>query len=278
MSSANALRAAMTGPVANSAAAAAAAGPPMCLAPLAQPLAGPAVDAAFAVTKLRDGTGPTVLFANGFLSEGETGWGNFKPLIDSKFPQSPVCRVNWGAQQQLDFGSWLKASGQVVKGMLTGKAGASVSSLKDSLEGNPWTIAKQHAEQAGKQLADQIRALDPGTSVVLVGHSLGARLMSYAGLTLGASGAAGRLQEVHLTGAAISRDHDWGALNKAVSAMVNNYYSGHDPVLLALYGAAEPAPAVGPVGFDAHQPRISDHDYTAKVNGHSDYFSAVKLV
>ncbi len=56
-------------------------------------------DKSFGFEKIAEGTGPTVIFANGFLSEGETGWGNWERMVRERYPDASFYRLKWGAKE-----------------------------------------------------------------------------------------------------------------------------------------------------------------------------------
>ena len=56
-------------------------------------------DKSFGFDKVADGDGPTVIFANGFLSEGSRGWGDWERIISDRYPDATVYRLTWGAKE-----------------------------------------------------------------------------------------------------------------------------------------------------------------------------------
>src|SRR5699024_7779034 len=54
-------------------------------------------DKSFDVERLKDGDGPPVVIASGFLTEGDRGWGPWRRMVEGAYPTSPVYRVTWGA-------------------------------------------------------------------------------------------------------------------------------------------------------------------------------------
>ena len=130
----------------------------------------------------------------------------------------------------------------------------------------------------GTVLADLIARTNEGP-YVLIGHSLGARVMVHAAQSLGSTDTgAPRIEAMHLLGAAVGTKGDWRTLNEAVSGTVWNYYSGRDQVLKTLYAVAELGQkAAGLVGFNSKFDRIKDRNVTRKVDGHSRYLGAVTL-
>ena len=60
-------------------------------------------DPSFGVDTLLTGTGPTVVFASGFLTEDQTGWGEWESTIRDRYPDATVYRLRWGAKEQRDL-------------------------------------------------------------------------------------------------------------------------------------------------------------------------------
>ncbi len=115
-------------------------------------------------------------------------------------------------------------------------------------------------------------------SYVLVGHSLGARVMATTTETLASAPQAPSIEVLHLLGAAINAKGDRRALNDAVTDSVYNYYSSRDDVLNRAYKAVQGGQtAAGARGFKSKFPRIKDRDVSRRVATHSDYFGHVKL-
>lgn len=116
-------------------------------------------------------------------------------------------------------------------------------------------------------------------SVVLVGHSLGSRVM--LNLATALAGAAGtenevRVEAAHLLGAAIGQDTTWDSVGEALSGAVHNYHSQNDRVLGYLYPAAMGGrKAIGFEGLDASF--AVNHDVSDAVKSHSAYYENVEL-
>lgn len=174
-------------------------------------------DPSFRIERLRGGVGPPVVVASGFLTDRDDGWGLWRPIIDDRFPDSPVYRVHWGAKE-LGAGGAFVVSGlgkAALRRMVTtaAKRGSrsfgtlpgigSVFAVRD-LAANPWTVAKHRAGMTGAILADLIARTDEGP-MILVGHSLGARVMVSAAQILGTRGGDPLLKDMHLLGGAVGR-------------------------------------------------------------------------
>ena len=248
-------------------------------------------DKSFAIEKLQDGTGVPVVLCNGFLSEGNSGWGEWKDLIAKRYPDSPVYKVHWGAKELKDLGilagyGALKGAGPAVvknAAMAANKAAAKKLGpvapvfVAAELAKNPWHVAKSRADKTGVVLADLLARTD-AESYVLIGHSLGARVMVIAARNLGTKTDGPRVQSAHLTGAAIRTDGDWSTLTTRVDDAIYNYHSTNDNVLKYLYTTAMAGQkAAGSIGFTQCPPKLKNIDGSAKIERHSDYYTKLKL-
>jgi pimeloyl-ACP methyl ester carboxylesterase len=149
--------------------------------------------------------------------------------------------------------------------------------LAADLAKNPWHVAKNRADKTGVVLADLLARTDQG-SYVLVGHSLGARVMVVAAQTLGTKADGPRVEAAHLTGAAIGAKSDWDTLTARVNDAVYNYYSSNDTVLKYLYSVAMGGQrAAGLIGFTPIPRKLTNIDVSAAVERHSDYYTKIQL-
>jgi pimeloyl-ACP methyl ester carboxylesterase len=246
-------------------------------------------DRSFRIERVRDGSGAPVVFATGFLTEGLSGWGDWQRLVDTRYPDSPVYQVHWGAKELGDLAALVGATGAkaAVRALLVqgAKRGSKAFGLPGvgwvlaghSIAANPWTVAKTKAGMTGALLAELLArtAEDP---YVLIGHSLGARVMVTAAQALGTRPGPPRLESMHLLGAAVGRKGDWRTLQNAVTGTVWNYWSANDAVLRWLYALAEAdQEAAGHMGFGSSLPRVKDRNVTRFVRGHTKYASRVRL-
>ncbi len=248
-------------------------------------------DKSFRIEQLRDGRGASVLLASGFLTEGSDGWGDWQRMINERYPDNPVYRIHWGSKELSAFGVLAgiglgKAAGAKALAAAAGRASRRAAGkvpyaaplfLAHDLATNPWSIAKNRAEMTGAILGDVI-ARTPGESYILVGHSLGARVMVTAAHALGTMPGSPRIEDVHLLGAAISAKGDRGALHKSVSGQVWNYRSRNDAVLKYIYRNVQLGQhAAGLVGLQTTFPNIKNRDVSRVVGTHSGYFDGLHL-
>jgi pimeloyl-ACP methyl ester carboxylesterase len=248
-------------------------------------------DKSFHIEMLKDGTGVPVVVCNGFLSESGKGWGEWKTIVTSRYPDSPVYRVHWGARE-LRHLRLLGANGAAgALGMAAVKNAAARAAqeaakkihavapafIAADLAKNPWHVAKNRADKTGVILADLLARTDED-SYVLIGHSLGARAMVVAAQALGTKRDAPRVHAAHLLGPAISAKGDWHSLTATVDEAVYNYHSKRDLILQGLYpvGAGFQA-AAGCSGFHPAVDRLRNIDVSHIVKSHHDYHQNVIL-
>lgn len=195
--------------------------------------------------------------------------------------------MHWGAKELKDLGvlaaggAGRQAAVRVLRGFAAkaGRKAAKVPGigtilLAADVSSNPWSVAKNRAAMTGAVLADLIARTDEGP-FILIGHSLGARVMVTAAQALGTTGGPKKLESVHLLGAAVGAKGDWRTLNDSVSGVVWNYRSTKDNVLKYVYRSAQLGyPAVGVAGFQSKFPQISDVDLSRQVDSHTAYFTS----
>jgi pimeloyl-ACP methyl ester carboxylesterase len=246
-------------------------------------------DRSFRIEKMRSGVGSPVVFASGFLTEGQSGWAAWQRIIDTRYADAPVYQLHWGAKQLKDLTAILATNGgkEAVRALLieTAKRGNKAAALPGigwvlrahGVATNPWTLAKTRAGMTGAALAALIARVIEGP-YVLMGHSLGARVMVTVAQALATQPGPPRIESMHLLGAAVGRKGDVRSLDAAVSGTVWNYWSANDNVLRWLYVLAEAGQsAAGQTGFRSKYSRIKDRNVSRMVDGHSAYLSTVKL-
>lgn len=251
-------------------------------------------DKSFRIELLRPGNGGVpVLVANGFLSDGQgQKWGGWKELVSERYPDSPVYRVFWGSKELKDIGllaggGFGKAGGAAaakVAAAKATKAGARVlgnvigpAIIAADLAKNPWHVAKNRADKTGVILGDLL-ARTEADSYVLVGHSLGARVMVVAAQMLGTKPGGPRIEAAHLLGAAIGAKSNWETLTTAVDEAVYGYHSQSDNVLKYVYKVAQAGEsAAGLVGFAPSSEKLLNVDVSDDVKTHFEYQTKVVL-
>lgn len=251
-------------------------------------------DKSFGFEKVADGDGGTVVFANGFLSEGQTGWGDWERMVRDRYPDASVYRLTWGAKElksltglvakQVPAQVGRKAAEQLVVQAtkvgpkMLGPLGALL--LGADLAKNPWHVASTRATMTGSVLADALVRSDV-RSVTLIGFSLGARVMVAAAEALATRddvSSAPRIESMHLLGAAVGTGRDWHSIIRPVETTVWNYWSENDAILRYAYRVGDAgAKAVGCEGIPVKSPKIKNVNVSSAVRSHKSHLGAVTL-
>jgi hypothetical protein len=248
-------------------------------------------DKSFEIVKVRKGTGPPIIFINGFLTEGNDKWSGWEKIIGTKYPSNPIYQVFWGSKELKKV--LASTSGQILKrGVAVAAKGAAstatkggagfidpifLTQLAPSVFANPWHVAKNRADRTASLLA-HLLARTSETDYIIVGHSLGARVAATTTEILSTKVDAPKIIEVHLLGAAISERGHWDQLSNGVVGNVFNYHSTNDQVLKYLYRIAQlQANPVGLKGFRSTRNNIVDVDVSKDVKSHFEYLNKVKF-
>ena len=248
-------------------------------------------DRSFKIEKLKDGSDVAVVICSGFLTEGSSGWGDWERIVCERYPDSPVYRVHWGAEELKNLTAAVTGNfGKVAATVGLKKAALKASKVAAKKAGpiggamvfvdlikNPWWRARERANKTGAIVSDLIARTDMD-EVVLAGHSLGARAMICAAEALGTKDKAPTVREVHLLGAAVGASRDWSRLNGAVHLAAYNYHSREDKVLRFFYSIVQGgAKAAGGAGMTTKMKKIKNIDVTKQVSDHSAYCKAISL-
>ncbi|WP_082480915.1 DUF726 domain-containing protein [Rathayibacter sp. Leaf299] len=252
-------------------------------------------DKSFGIELLRPGKGGVpVIVANGFLTEGAgEKWGGWKAIVDERYSDSPVYRVRWGSKEIRDLGDLVTGSAGKVGGVAVARAAAALATkagarllgnvvgpglIAADLAKNPWHVAKNRADKTGVILGDLL-ARTEAESYVLIGHSLGARLMVVAAEAMGTKPGGPRIEAAHLLGAAIGAKGDWTSLTAAVDEGVYCYHSRNDNVLKFVYRVAQAGEtAAGLIGFTPISSKLQNIDVSELVTTHFEYQDKVHLL
>ncbi|MBI2900998.1 MAG: DUF726 domain-containing protein [Planctomycetes bacterium] len=226
----------------------------------------------FGIERVRDGAGPPVLFVDGFLTQG-SALADWAAGLDRVFPRLPWYRVRWESQNLLKLGAAVSEAAGTLR-----LARARPAMLFFEAIRNPWHVALWKAERTGRLLGFLLaRTRLPG-GCVLIGHSLGARVIFEALQTLGAMGVR-RVAAAHLMAAAVDRrgGTPWKLALRS-GARIYNYHSRHDGVLRWLYvpgsfflsdpAGLRPVEAAG----------VRNVDVCRHVRGHAGYADALDRI
>ncbi|KAI7781894.1 YSIRK family gram-positive signal peptide [Diaporthe eres] len=138
---------------------------------------------------------------------------------------------------------------------------------------NPFNLAKNRSEKAGRILADAlINKIQGERPVTLIGYSLGARVIYVCLKTLAEREAFGLVDTVVFIGAPTPSNRDeWQLIRSVVTGKLFNVYSENDYILAFLYRAT--SIQLGIAGLQAVEDieGVENLDLTEDVKGHLRY-------
>lgn len=203
----------------------------------------------FSITKEKSGTGPALIFINGFLSQKKQDSSDWQKAVDSKFPDNPRYYITWESKALSDIGSLFNTLKGKALQVALGKLGKKVAIkgvkainpmtwpfLVKDLLANPWHTALVKSSMTGVVLADMIARTNSNDGFILMGHSLGSRVILNTLLALSTKDS-NYIQDVYLLGGAVGREDraTWKSAKGAVSGKIYNYFSSNDRVIRHMY-------------------------------------------
>ncbi len=239
----------------------------------------------FDIKQYNEGEGISVIFVNGFLNEDNDDLEDWRAGARLMFKDNPWYLTTWESKKKADIGSLvggnmsktaLKAYMKKLASRATKKAGSKISPLTwaafaADLAGNDWHSAMSKAAMTGILLADII-ARTPSKKYILVGHSLGARVIYYALEVLSSRTTKPQIQDAILLGGAIGAQDEagWASAAKAVSGKIYNCLSSKDDVLNYAYQGASALTSI-PIGVTpiaTISPKIENWDCSEFIDSH----------
>ena len=146
---------------------------------------------------------------------------------------------------------------------------------------NPWSNALDRAKAAGSVLADVLIRRHLGVRpIILIGFSLGARLIFYCLLELAKKKAYGIVQDVFILGATLTASQQaWLQARSVVAGRLVNGYARNDWLLNYLFRATN-AGLSNIAGLRPVQgvPGLENVDVTDKIAGHTSYRTFMPLI
>lgn len=242
----------------------------------------------FDILQYNEGDGPEVLFVNGFLNQETDDLEDWRDGARLRFKSNPWHLATWESKSKSDLGSLAKRKGAELAfaklatklaERAAKKAGSKISpltwlALAADIAANPWHTAMVKAAMTGVVLADII-ARAPQKKFVLVGHSLGARVIYYALQALSTRTDEPQVLDAILLGGAVGAEDDlgWKQAAHAVSGRIHNCLSTNDAILGYLYRGANVGQSV-PIGLtkiSARSRKIKNWDCSSFIEGHLDW-------
>ena len=231
---------------------------------------------------------------SGFLQQDEEQVDVWQPLA-SNFPLCANYTLTWESKAQRDLLSLISGLsgklGTTQVAALTAQAAtkkafgmmvlpAAVLSAFEVID-NPWWVAQNRADQAGKLLGDYIAENQfGGLPVSLIGYSLGTRVILSAIDRLSQLGVDGKIFDVYfLAGAVAQNDPRLRQLSTVIAGKVINVYSRKDLVLSYIFRAAELfAQPIGNQPLELEKISVVNIDVTDSVGGHQAYKNKLSYI
>lgn len=244
----------------------------------------------FKITKQRDGKYPAIITISGFTSEDKDNQAEWQQSILETYPDREWFHLEWNAEK-LPFDEKIvsksptiyeekpKDSNKTKFSKILNKAILAIPLpyVKPLylLVNNYWSIAVRNSKNAGICLAYVLNSCKK-KEFILVGHSLGARII-YNCMKYGIEkNLKMNIVELHLLGGAICGDEEtWYSISKNVKNNINNYFSDNDNVLKYLFriGMFSMAKPIGLRKIDIYNfnYKVINKDVTRYVSGHKAY-------
>jgi len=242
----------------------------------------------FKITKLKSGEGPAIIFIDGFLSEKDPDATHWINAVKENYPSNPYYYVGWESSTLFEIGSLIgKGIGGIVfqnfmlELMKRGSRNFAANlnplnwaSTVAELLGNPWHTSLVKASMTGILLADLLERTDKRDGFILIGHSLGARVIYYL-LQAMSTKTVSPIRDVYLLGGTVDREDEQGWKNalKSVNGKIYNIYSDNDDTLKILYQVAN-ALTSSPIGLgeiEVLDSKVININATHLVEGHMNH-------
>ncbi|MGX1770299.1 DUF726 domain-containing protein [Dietzia sp. NPDC055343] len=245
-------------------------------------------DKSFKLELFREGSGTPVIIARGFTTEGDIQWWKSVGFVEQTYPDQPIYFLHWGSKELNDVALLLGSiggaqAGRFAVGAVARKASKAAAGklsplmpvmVATDLAKNPWHVARVRADKTGVILGDILARFEG--EAILVGHSLGGRVMATATQTLSKARAGKKVRDLRILGAAIGQKFDWASVASTTSGYVVNYFSRNDAVLRNAYAVAEVGSvAVGLKGTGCEAPNLVDVDVSDTVPNHNSYWENI---
>lgn len=244
---------------------------------------------------------PMVVCINGFLTEDDkhskTEWID---SISTIYPSNSIFHLEWESKNLKSLGKIFGHSIWKTVVFNAGKTVINITTILRVVPGigavftigdilysfvKPWKIASENAYDTGKELGEFLS--EGKGEYILVGHSLGARVIYSCLAYLKKNGKKCTIRDVHLLGGAVSNcsnkneDISWHGLSSVVEGKIRNYYSTQDAVLKILYPMGELGKSKNnqPIGRNKIDDTfIKNIDLSLIINGHSDYHDKLSTI
>lgn len=234
----------------------------------------------FELVKIKDGKYPAIVCIDGFMSEDDIKISDiWLKNLSKHYGENMVYYVKWEAKNivKLIEDNWDKSnfSDNLLKGLFH-----SVKSVVTDIS-DYWDEVNKKAQSGGIALAKEMIKTDK--KYILIGHSLGAKIIFTCMEKLSEANRKDAIESVHFLGGAIDKRENWQKVSKVVNDKIYNYFNEDDFVLKYLYKAGE----LGryellhePIGISkiCETEKIKNINISNIVSNHNDYKQNLKKI
>lgn len=244
----------------------------------------------FKITNYKKGNYPAIITISGFTSEDKDNKADWYESVMKSFPDREWFHLEWNAENinlenivnssslkdVIKVSNFPKALGLIAlpllaTNVLTSAVTPLILDFPNKVINNYWSSAVRNTNHAGICLANILHACDK-KEFVLIGHSLGARIIYNCLKYSIENNMNSNVVEIHLLGGAICGNiKTWNLISKALKNEIHNYFSDNDQVLNYLF-------RIGmftldkPIGLkNIYSENVKNKNVTSRISGHTAY-------
>lgn len=243
----------------------------------------------FKITKHKDGNYPAIITISGFTSEDKDNRKDWEKCISRIYPDREWFHLEWNSKKipfdkepMTKMPDILKTN-EIKKPKYLKFIKYAVYRtnillhLSDIFINNYWHVAVRNSSKTGECLAEILSACQK-KEFVLIGHSLGARVIYNCLNHLYEKKLTSNIIEIHLLGGAVENDTEkWLRASFMVKKHIYNYYSFYDMVLTSSYRIG--MLSFFPIGlYQIKNEKVVNLPSSRFIKGHTEYIKRFSIV
>lgn len=246
----------------------------------------------FKITKHRDGNYPAIITISGWRSQDKDNRKDWEKSILRLYPDREWFHLEWNSEKIPLIDKALKTNmpSADVETEKTEVKNAFIRNLirvnniitaaipiNNILLDNYWHTAVRNSKDTGDCLAKVLNSCQK-KEFILIGHSLGARVIFNCLTHLQENHLNSNIFEVHLLGGAVGNNSKkWSKMSLVVKNSIYNYFSDHDKVLKNAYRAT--MLSAKPIGLnEISNEKVINRNSTWLIKGHTEYIQNFHLI
>ena len=253
----------------------------------------------FKITKHREGNYPAIITISGWRSQDRDNRKDWEKSILKVYPDRVWFHLEWNSKR-IPFidkahntnlartdteKKKSKVNLKLIKRAIYLTIGSTLSivpilgvvSNSNKLLNNYWHSAVRNSKDTGDCLAKVLSACQ-NKEFILIGHSLGARVIYNCLSHLNENQLNSNIFEVHLLGGAVgSNSNKWSKQSLLVKNKIYNYFSDNDDVLRFSYRGS--MLSANPIGLSKIvNQKVENRNTTSFIHGHTEYIENFSLI